>query len=311
MTFKTFREFVDSFIAFVHTHTSQWTLLKVLAITSQISKIFVCIASNPEFGKSSIFDILHGITDKCPVFKPRSVPGVLNKINSVGNIVFDDTLEAKKEVREIMEEFSLQIAGGKAVYLNGAMKSGKTKNRYNCQNQSITYCYNTIDCYENPAKNYFESFFENKKAIDTRFLKLKLNGKLTEDFSKDFDLKKCAETNKMLYVNIAKYLLWLQEEKMSNNLKHNYTVNTLLSLKGRHKNIYTQIADMLGLYCNNQQEFDKYIGVLDQSIIDYREMINDIHPNISDGLVQPPHEVEQVDDKVQPMVEEMKLIDDT
>ena len=96
-----------------------------------ISRLYICIASESEFGKSSVFDVIHYLTDKSPVFKPRSVPGVLNQINGSGNLVFDETHRCKKEVRDIIEEFALQIGGGKALYINGAMQAKNTKARYN------------------------------------------------------------------------------------------------------------------------------------------------------------------------------------
>ena len=86
----TFKNLIDQLVPFQHSEHKQWTLLKIISVVGYVSKIFVCISSMPEFGKSSVYDVLNGLTDRCPVFKPRSVPGVLNKINSTGNMIFDD-----------------------------------------------------------------------------------------------------------------------------------------------------------------------------------------------------------------------------
>lgn len=280
-TFKSFKEFLDTFCSFEHSDPTVWTLLKLIALQGYISKVFVCIATNPEFGKSSIYDVMHGITDKCPVFKPRSVPGVLNKINGVGNIVFDDVLEARKDVREIMEEFSLAVAGGKSVYINGAMRASRTKSKYSCRNQSITFLYNTMECYKNPEKNYFDNLFENNKAIDTRFIKLKFDGMLTEKFSKNFNMEKCATDNKMHYINVAKYLLWLQDLKKKDGYKRRWVDVSVLKLKGRRRNIYDDITWITDMYASNQGEYNVLIQALDKAVMDYRVMVNDLVNDIS------------------------------
>lgn len=275
--FKSYKALIDEFVCFEHTDPDQWIVSKIVCLVGYISKVFVCVASNPEFGKSSVYEVVHGLTDMCPVFKPRSVPGVLNKINGIGNIVFDDVLEAKKEVRNIMEEFSIQVGGGKPVYINGAMKSQNTKNKYNCSNQSITYLYNNADCYKSPEKNYYETFFENNKAINTRFLKLKFDGTLTEKFSKDFNMKQVAEENKMYYITLTKHLAWMQEQREQNKFTRRWIVNTETNLKGRRKHIYDEITLFIDNYCKSQQEMDKFISVLDNSINEYTSMVDSIN----------------------------------
>lgn len=271
------KQFITEFCPFNHTNQTHWLLLKFLALSAYISRTYCCISSNPEFGKSSCFDTIHAITDKCPVFKPRSVPGVLNKINGTGTMVFDDTLEAKKDVREIMEEFSLKIAGGSAVYINGAMKANKTKARYNCHNQSITYLYNNTDCYKNPEKRYFETMFENNKAMDTRFLKVKLGGKLEERFGKDFNMKKVATENRMYYIQLAKHLRWLQDCKQQNLYTRKYQDTGNMALfKGRRRQIYSDITWLIDMYSQDQEEYMTLVNELSKCIIDYRYMVNEL-----------------------------------
>ena len=212
-------ELLDHFMNFKHTNQITWDLIRIIGIALQIGRGYVCLCSNPSSGKTSVFDGLHSLTDKCPVFKPRSVPGVLHQITSTGNMVFDDVLEAKKEVREIMEEMNINIGGWRSVYINGALKSSQTKREYPVNNQSITYLFNRRQDYANPEKNYFDVMFENNKAIDDRFLKVKLDGNLEEDFRVDFNINQEADKNKMYYIKMAKHLLWLEQQKQQNNFK--------------------------------------------------------------------------------------------
>lgn len=275
------RQLINDLCPFDHTNPIDWTILKIIALMGFISRIYVCVSTESEFGKTSIFDVIHGLTDKCPVYKPRSVPGVLNKITGDGNIVFDEVHECSKDVKSIMEEFALQVGGGKSIYFNGAMKSGGTKSNYNCTLQSITFLYNNADQYKNPEKNYFDFIFTNNKALDTRFLKFKLKGILTEKFDRRFNIPKEAEENKMYYISIAKELVWLQEQKRKNDYERRFEINfALLDLKGRRKAVMDEITWLLDMYCESQKEYDEYLSRLEAAVLDYALMISGIKGDV-------------------------------
>ncbi len=271
----TMKQVIETIAPFNHSNPDAWTLLKLIAIASYVGRTYICIASNSSFGKSTTFDIIHSITDKCPVFVPRTVPGVLNQINGVGNLVFDEIHDCKGDVKKVIEEISLQVGGGKSVYINGALEAKKTKSKYNCSNQSITFLYNDLDHYKNPEKEYFEYTFSNNIAIDDRFLKLRLQGKLTEKFDRDFDIIAIAEANKNLYISLAKELAYLQELKLKNGYQRRFDDNSILQVKGRRKNILTEIAWVIDMYSDSQLEFDKYYTLLEKAVVDYRIMLGE------------------------------------
>ena len=267
------RELIDSLAPFDHDNPPEWMLLKFIAIASYVARVYTCIATTSSFGKSSVFDLIHYLTDKSPVFKPRSVPGVLNQINGTGNMVFDETHRCKKEVRDIIEEFALQIGGGKSTYLNGALKSGKTKDRYDCTLQSITFLYNLVGNYTQPEKEYFEFIFSNNKAITDRFLKFLFDGVLTEKWNKDFNIPKVAEDNKMFYINFAKTLLFMQKVKQENSVSRKWVHNKKHHMSGRQKLSYDNITWVIDMYCDSQEEYNDYVDFLNDSILNYKTMI--------------------------------------
>ena len=268
-------EFLDHFLCFDNSNPVAWDLLRIIGIASMIGRTYICLASNPSLGKTSVFDVLHALTDKCPVFKPRSVPGVLHQITGEGNMVFDDVLEAKKDVREIMEEMCLQIGGWRAVYINGALKTSQTKREYNVWNQSITFLYNRVEDYANSEERYFDVMFENNAAIDNRFLKLKLQGELTEDFKVDFDIEQEAEDRKMYYIKMAKHLLWLQQQKRQNLIQKKYhPKHKLLQLKGRRKDVFNELDTIMNLFAKSQEQYDTWYTAIEQAVIDYKSMFN-------------------------------------
>ena len=270
----TTRVLVDTIAPFKNTSQDEYTLLKIIAITGYVSKLFVCVSSNPEFGKSSIYELLHYMTDKSPVFKPRSIPGVLHHITESGNIVFDE-IPTKREVKDIIEEFSLMIGGGKNQYINGARCARGMKQKYDCTNQSITFLYNELKHYSDPEREFFDYCFANNPAMDSRFLKFKFEGRMIERFDKEFNVEQVAQDNKMLYINIVKTLLWLSDTIKSNKFKrrYNYTSPVSMSLNGRRLQNYELITLVLDMYCECEEEYNRLIKVLDNSIIGYKTMI--------------------------------------
>jgi len=269
-----FRELVEGFMNFKHSQPDTWTLMKIVAFVAYYSKLFICIASMPSFGKSAVFKTLHALTEKCPVFNPRSVPGVLNQITSTGNMVFDDVKNTKKEVRDIMEHFSLHLGDGSPDYINGALKSNQTKGSYDTIFQSITYLYNELGCYSNPEKEYFDVMFQNNKAIDDRFLKMKFPGILTEEFDKSFDVKALAEEHKMDYIQIMKELEYLREFKVKNEYSLRWVQKSDIKLTQRQEHNYQEIMWAIDNYANTQEEFSLLQRILDNAILGYKEMVN-------------------------------------
>lgn len=269
------RTLVDMFAPFAHTRPEHWLLLKVAALMGYIGRTYVCVSSPSEFGKSSVYDLIHGLTDLSPVFKPRSVPGVLNHINGTGNVVFDEAHRCDRKTRDIMEEFSLQIGGGKSVYINGALRSQGTKDRYPCSLQSITYLYNNVDNYADPCKDYFEYIFSNNKAIDTRFLKLKLDGILTEKFDRKFDVPGTACEFRHIYLDFAKELLYLQELKQRDGYKRRWTYSPGRGwYRGRRRQVFDELTWFLDMYCETQEEYGRYVSELVDCVDRYRDMVS-------------------------------------
>ena len=276
-----FKEMVDEFIPFEHTNPDHFTLAKIISIMADAGRVYVCIASTPEFCKSSMYQTLNAINNRTPVFEPRSIPGILNKTTGTGNLVFDDIQNIPSEPKKAMEQMNMQIAGGSAVYLNGAMKSHNTKNKYDVSGQSITYLFNDIENYKDSDKKYFDVMFENNGAIDTRFLKIKLSGKLTQKFSRDFDIKGTAEVNKAYYIKFAKELEYLKEYKQSGKYQKKFVSHSVLELKGRKKIVYDEICWGIDQYCSTQEEYDKLTTLLDNAIIGYSDMV--YHSGIKNG----------------------------
>lgn len=274
-------EFIDILSPFEHSNPVHWTLCKIMTLVGFVGKTFLGICSESEFGKSSTFLMLDAITKEVPVYQPRSVPGVLLRINSSGNMVFDEVHKVASDVKGCMENFSLQVAGNSPIYHNGAKQAKGLRQSYDVAQQSITFLYNIKSQYSDPQNQFWDYIWVNTKAMQSRFLRLKLEGRLRERFDNTFDIPKVASNNKMFYVNVAKHLLYLRQLKKGNGYELRWEHKPCDWLGSRHRIIYDEIRWGIDLYAGSQDEFDKLCHELDESIKNYKKMIL----NVQDGFV--------------------------
>lgn len=273
-------EFMKDFLPFENTNPIAYEVSKMVAIVGYVCKTFTCVSSNPEFGKSSSYDYIHAVTNMSPVFEPTTKPGILQQITTYGNMVFDDVFSAEKKVRDVMESINYQLGGGKTIYINGSLVTRNTKAKYNCLNQSLTYLFNRYEDYKNECtgnvrRYWHHNMWDNIKAMNSRFLKLKFEGDLVEDFTKNFNLKSTAENNKMFYIDIAKHLMWLQQVKEQNLYKCRYVAKDIPRMNNRRKETYLSIIWFMDMVSETEEQFNMYKRCLDKAIDDYKIMENE------------------------------------
>lgn len=288
--FTTNKEFIDTLAPFEHSHPDQWTLNKIIAVMGYVGKTFVGISGPPEFGKSSIYSIIDSLTKKSPVFQPRSVPGLIIQINNDGNMVFDDIHAVPSEVLKVMENFAFHVASNAPIYINGAMKAHHLKQHYDVSGQSITFLFNLLENYVHEDE-FWNNLWKGKEAMESRFLCIKLNGRLTEEFDKEFDIPAVARENKMTYIRMAKHLMWLKELKLTNAYQRKYAdKRTDLNTTGRHKIIYDEISWGIDAYSDTAEEYCKLMDTFDTAIKEYHWMLHGKpkeYQNLFAGVLKP------------------------
>lgn len=271
--FPDMHKFIDNIAPFEHSNIPFFTLNKVNAIMGYVGKTMTCICGPSDFGKTSMYEILHSITQKCPVFQPRSVPGVLAQITEDGNMTIDEMQKAEAEIIRLIENFTMQLGDGRPIYHNGALKSAITRNNYRIAEQSLSFTYNTWDYYMDPDTQFFDNIWANKTGMDSRLVKFKVEGHLLEKFDKEFDIVAEAQKNKMMYMNIAKQLLWLKQIRLSNGYKRKYEVPFIIKLNERKRSTLSEITWLLDMYCDSKKEYEDYIGLIEKSMLNYAQMV--------------------------------------
>jgi hypothetical protein len=179
------------------------------------------------------------------------------------------------EVKKCIFDFTLRTADGSPVYINGAAKAHGLKQKYDIRDQSLTFLYNIYSYYTKPDEEFFDYIFPNNSAIDFRILKLKFGGRLLEEFEDDINFEKIAEENKMYYIKVTKHLLWLKELKKTNSYERRFKTILSLELNGRKKKTFMQLTWLIDLYSRTQEEYNKFISLLEKAIVDYKLMLGE------------------------------------
>ena len=268
-------KFIDMICPFDHTKPEFFTFAKINAISGYISKTLTCVCGTSEFGKTSVYEVLDGITQKCPVFNPKTAAATLMRLTEDGNLIIDEMQKVASDIKIIIEGIATKIGDDRPTYHNGSLKTNLTKNNYNISEQSMTFTYNPKDYYSDPEENFFDgsNFWDNVAGMDSRFLKFKVEGALKEQFDKNFDILVEAEKNKMIYMRIAKQLLYLKKLRLSNNYARKYDVPFNILLPQRKKSTLNEITWLLDMYCDSKKEYEDYIGLIEKSIKGYADMI--------------------------------------
>jgi len=274
----TFRTLIDSMCPFKHSQPDNYTLYKIIMVGAWLDRYYVRLCTESEFGKDSFSTPMQSLLqDYRVVSEPRTVPAILREITRDGVIVFNEACgNLKKDVKDVMEGFMLNVAADDPIYKNGAKASAAhgTKDVYDISGESVVAIYNNLQQYKE-VKKYFDYQFNNNDAIQSRLLPLKANGVLLEDFSIELDFADLAEKNQTYYANVLKSLSWYKQNHFAE-----YSQNTHFKpistdfLSNRHKNTFNKIMAKIALYCENQEEYDKFVNLLITWNKDYYRMLN-------------------------------------
>lgn len=296
-------KFIDELCPFKHSNPDMFTLVKIIALMGYIGKPLTCICGPSEFGKTTIFLFIDAITQKSPVSKPRRPAGVLIPITEDGNYVADESQHMESETKQILEDLAMQIGDDRPIYHNGAYKTKLSKQNYNISQQAMTFLYNPIEHYPDQSK-FFENMWDNALGMDSRYLKLKVDGILQEQFDKEFNMVHEATINKDYYIKVAKQLLYLKELRLNNGYKRRYITHPSLNHTGRKKDTFNEITWLLDMYSNSQAEYDKYITLLERAIVDYKAMLgHTVH-------YSPQHRLDKIKPGIAPLATEIAITEE-
>ena len=279
-----FRELVDTFCPYEHSSPEHYTLLKLIAISSLTSRINVRVSTPSNFGKTAVFEALSYLYPQISIVNPRSLPALEYRLSSKV-LVLDELSNLESGQTQLVQNFLLRVGDFSSKYeksTRGNVGLG-TQDTYDISKLSVVILYNHLSQYTDHSK-FFDNMFPNPKAIHSRFLPLRLDGKLSMKTFAQFTLKYLQPPKlKDEEINTLKdFLRGLWYFMQSPNADyHRYSFPDFPEfLTDRHLLSYNIILHEIDRYCENEEEFNFFVNVLNDSIKSYYKMVN-ISPKIS------------------------------
>lgn len=277
-----FRELVDSLSCLGHSSPMDQKLLWLLGMTSVLDRFYFRLSSPPSSGKDSVVDTLGNLIGECASIVNPTIAKLEYRTTFKWLVVNEIVDISKAEWRNI-QQFLLDSGAHKPVVEKHSRASSGTKESLDISNFSLSLFFNDIDCYPEPLE-YFD--FVTKAAVKDRFPAFRLKGVLTEDFNsiKNVDVARLVSDNMDYYKDLIYTIsFYKQKDNVLRELK-GFTVGDLVSMPERWRTSIGRLLKLVDLYCDSQEEFDKFIKLINSSINDYKVMLE--YPKVYEKFVK-------------------------
>jgi len=267
---KTFKEVVDILSSLKHTNMEHQKLMWFMGITQLYDRANFRISTPAGFGKDSTVDILGSLIGKANTIENPTL-AKLEYMCSNKWLAINEVIDIKKGDWRTMEQFLLSAGAQKSeITKHSRATTNGVKEILDLSSLSLSLMYNDIDHYPN-ADLYFDTV--TKKAVLDRFPPLRLNGEFTEDFNsvKDYDVEAFAKEKYEIYKDLIGNFVYYQKNIL--DTMHRYKIKGLRTLPKRWKLNIGRLLKIIDMYCESQEEFDKWVNIINTSMIDYEDML--------------------------------------
>jgi len=271
----TFKEFIGLFTSLVHSNPEHQKLLWFMALTQMFDRANFRITTPAGFGKDSTIGILGNLIGKCVTIEHPTL-AKLEYMTNYKWLGVNEVVDIGKTEWKIIEQFLLTAGDLKPEITkhSRAIASGVGET-LDISNFSISLFYNDIDHYIEDDK-YFDSV--TKVAVKDRFPAFRLYGNYSEPFNqvKDLNLRSFVQEHYADYIELIHNYAYYKQNFMT--LLHNYKTEGLISMPERWKINVGRLLKIIDIYCDTQEEFTKWVQVVNSSMNDYKAML--IYPNV-------------------------------
>lgn len=268
-----FRQVVDNFAFFNHNNPTNFKLWKIVALTAYLSRINVRIATEPAFGKDSIFRLLDDLMEHVGIVQKPTLAKLEHLTNNKVILVNEFVNLGKSESRET-EQYLLPIGDFSNKYQKRSRASSTFggSEEYDTSKLSVVLTFNNKDCYPEDT-SYFDDV--HSKQVKERFLPFKFSGKLEHSFNREATPNEIASANKDFYVSIARSIKYYGDAlNIKKELKSYPVLEFQNEFKDRWRINFDTICRFINLYANDEKEYKKLVGGLYNSHIEYLEMVS-------------------------------------
>jgi hypothetical protein len=267
-----FKIFADSLNDLEHTNPEQRKLLMFIGLTSLMDRSNFRISSPPNFGKDSVVDTLGNLLGGCFTIENPTI-AKLEYMTYAKWLAVNEIVDIQKAEWRNIEQFLLSAGAHKPeITKHSRAIANGTKEIMDISKFSLSLLYNDIDCY--PEQDKYVDLV-TKRAVLDRFPALRLSGMLTEDFNKikNIDVAKFVEEHFNDYKNLL-YTFTYYKQNINKELKRYNASKLNQGLPNRWLINIGRLLKTIDLYCDNQEEFDYWINIINECLQDYKDMLD-------------------------------------
>lgn len=266
-----FKEVVDTITNQNVSNPEHKKLLMFMSLASMLDRANFRVSSPAGFGKDSTVLILDSLLGGCVTIANPTI-AKLEYLTYMKWLVVNEVVDISKAEWRKIEQFLLDTGDHRprTPKHSRAIAQGTTET-INLEKFSIGLFYNDIDVYTEPSE-YFD--FITKGSVLNRFPAFRLHGRYTEDFNEihKINVEEFVKANFELYKDLI-YSLTYYKDNLIKELKHFNAKNLIEGLPNRWLLNIGKLLRIVDLYCENQEEFDYWLDVINKSITDYRAML--------------------------------------
>jgi hypothetical protein len=265
-----FREMVNTFSSLKHSNTPHQKLMWFVTLAQMMDRCNFRVSSNAGFGKDSTIDIIGNLIGGSATVENPTL-AKLEFLTHLKLLAINEVVDVSKPDWRNIQQFLLAAGAHKPEVTkhSRAMVNGVSE-VLDISKFSISLMYNDIDHYIEK-----DTFFDDmtKDAVKDRFPALRLYGSFQEDFNqtKSLNLVKHVEEKLEDYKKLIYAYTYYKEHLLQ--YYHGYTLNLTFVCPPRWKTNLGRLFKVIDVYCNSQEEFNTWVNVVQQSMIDYEEML--------------------------------------
>lgn len=265
-----FKELVDSLSGFSHTQPELQKLNWFIALASVLLRFNYRLSTPPGFGKDSTIDILGNLIGNCATIESPTLAKLEERANALKWLAVNEVIDIRGDEWRVIEQFLLASGAHKPTITKHSRAHGGVGETIDISQLSLSLLYNDITEYPKWTK-YID--FTTKGAVLDRFPAFRFSGVLTEDFNKGahMDNASFVRNNMEIYKKLIYNLTYYKENIVKE--KHNYSTEKLIKMPSRWKTNMGRLLNIIDVYCDTQEEFNKYINIINNSIIEYQQML--------------------------------------
>lgn len=249
-----FRNLINWVCNFEHDNPLHWRLYKILIITGVIDRINFRIQTNSGFGKDSVVNAIIELVNKTAnIYGATFAKMEYYLLNDF--LLFNEIGGLKDSEKKKFQTFFLETGDFSNTYNKHSRKTSKTKERYDISKTSVGIAGNFNNYYYEKDMECFVEMFT--KAVDNRFLPLKMRGLLVHDFSEQFNVSNVMTKNKTFYKKIISTINWYRDNAKTLD-KVDWGYNPTRDFPygtNRAKLSYERVCKYISFYAKGKEEY--------------------------------------------------------